>query len=432
MTTGQDAIDFEAIDFFTSDIFVNNPSRYYEFVRSQGPAYREPHHGVVMVTGYEEAAQIFRNHQDYSSCIAVTGPFPGFPVPLEGDDISELIEKHRDELPMSDQLPTLDQPEHTKQRALLMRLLTPNRLKETEDFMWQLADRQLDDFVSKGRCEFISDFAQPYAMLVIADLLGVPQEDRDEFREHLTTGGARRTGIGSTSTKPMSHNPLDFLYARFGDYVEDRRRNPREDVLTKMAQATFPDGSLPEVIDVVRVASNLFAAGQETTVRLLAAAVQVLGDTPGLEAELRQDTGRIPNFIEEALRFEGPIKGDFRLARVPTKIAGVDIPAGTIVMVMLGAANRDPNVFEEPDVFRVDRKNARLNMAFGLGVHSCPGGPLARAEARISFDRILARMHGIRIDQSQHGPAGARRYEYAPTFVLRGLQSLHIEFDPAG
>jgi cytochrome P450 len=119
------------------------------------------------------------------------------------------------------------------------------------------------------------------------------------------------------------------------------------------------------------------------------------------------------------------------LARCPVKVGGVDIPAGTTVMVLNGAANRDPRMFKEPDKFDLERPNARQQMAFGRGIHSCPGAPLARAEARIGFRRILERTRNIRISEQHHGPVGARRYDYVPTFILRGLTQLHIELDPA-
>ncbi len=421
-------MDPDAIDVFRDPAPVQDPFPYFDALRERCPVRREPHHDVVMVTGYEEAVAIYHDTETFSSCNSVSGPFPGFSEPLVGDDIGAFIEAHRDELPMSDQLPTLDPPVHTAHRGLLMRLITPKRLKENEEFMWRLADRQLDEFVDRGECELISAFASPFALLVIADLLGVPEADHEVFRRRLGPGPEGQT-VGGTGGA-IRHNPLEVLYERFAEYVEDRRREPRDDVLTGLAQATFPDGSTPEVIDVVRVAANLFAAGQETTVRLLAAALQLLAERPDLQDQLRRERERIPNFVEETLRFESPVKGDFRLARVPTTVGGVEIPAGTTVMVLNGAANRDPRRFDDPNEVRIERTNARQQIAFGHGAHTCPGAPLARAEGRVSLERILDRMRDIRISEAEHGPPGARRYDYVPTYILRGLQRLHLEFTP--
>jgi cytochrome P450 len=418
--------DFEAIDFFRGDELVADPYPYFEALREQCPVQREPHHGVMMVTGYDEAVEVFHDSKAFSSCTSVTGPFPGFPVPLEGDDVTELIEQHRDELPMSDQLPTLDPPVHTDHRALLMRLITPKRLKENEVSIWQFADRLLDEFLVGGEGEFISGFAGPFSLFVIADLLGVPEEDQEGFAEALQHR-PQSDGIGSIDDT-MTHSPLEFLYGRFTAYIEDRRREPRDDVLTGLATATFPDGSTPEVADAVRVAANLFSAGQETTVRLLGSALKLIAERPELQRQLHSERDRIPNFIEETLRMESPIKGDFRLSRVPVTVGGVDLPAGTTVMVLNGAANRDPRHFTDPGTFDVARPNARHHLAFGRGVHTCPGAPLARAEARACIERILDRTADIRISARVHGPADARRYQYLPTFILRGLTRLNLEF----
>jgi cytochrome P450 len=423
--------DFEAMDFFRDDGLVADPYPYFDALRATGPVTRERHHDVVMVTGYDEALQVYNDTATFSSCVSVTGPFPGFPVPLEGDDVSELIERHRDELPMSDQLPTLDPPVHTAHRGLLMRLITPKRLKENEASMWRLADGLLDTFLVGGEGEYVKGFAGPFTMLVIADLLGVPEEDRADFAEALHQAPGSGGGVGSTAEESLGHSPLKYLYQRFTGYIEERRRQPRGDVLTGLATATFPDGSTPEVVDVVRVAANLFAAGQETTVRLLSTALRLIGDDADLQDRLRRERALIPNFIEETLRIESPIKGDFRLARVPTTVGGVDIPAGTTVMVLNGAANRDPRHFDDPATLDVTRANARQQLAFGRGIHTCPGAPLARAEARVAIERLLDRTTDIRISERVHGPAGDRSYRYVPTFILRGLSRLQLEFTVA-
>jgi cytochrome P450 family 150 subfamily A5 len=423
--------DYDAIDFFRGDELVADPYPYFDWLRAQCPVRRERQHGVMMVTGYQEAITVYNDTATFSSCNSPTGPFPGFPVALEGDDVSSLIEQHRNELPMSDQLLTFDPPVHTAHRALLMRLITPKRLRENEEFMWRLADRQIDEFIDRGDGEFIRGYGQPFAMLVVADLLGVPESDHELFRERLGAGPSGRTGtVGSTGTEALAHNPLEFLYEQFTAYIEDRRRDPRDDVMTGMATATFPDGSTPSAIDVARIAANLFAAGQETTVRLFGTALQRIGDDRELQQLLREHREHIPNFVEECLRIESPVKGDFRLARVTTELGGVTVPAGSTLMVVNGAANRDPRRFEHPGDFEVERANARHHLAFGHGAHTCPGAPLARAEGRITIERLLDRMGDIRISAKEHGPAGARRYEYVPTYILRGVSRLHIEFEP--
>jgi cytochrome P450 len=419
---------FEKIDYFTDPAMVEDPYPYYEYLRSQAPVLQLSLHGVVAVSGYDEAAEVYRDPDTFSSCNSVIGPYAtlSIPEPLSGDDISETIARHRSRLPMNEHMVTMDPPDHTRQRSLLMRLLTPRRMNENEQFMWRLADRQLDEFLAKGQCEFIADYSQPFAMLVIADLLGVPEADHQQFR------GRLRGQVGPISGEQSEElNALASLDAWFETYIEDRRRAPREDVLTAMALAKYADGSTPAVVDVVRTATFLFAAGQETTARLLATALKYLAEYPKLQDQLRARRDLIPNFVEEALRIESPVKTDFRLARRTTTLAGVKIPAGTPVMLLNGAANRDPRRFERPHEFILDRPNAKEHLAFGRGIHVCPGGPLARVEAKVSLERILDKMRDIRLSEEHHGRAGARRFSYEPTYILRGLHALHLEFEPA-
>ena len=421
--------DYDTVDFFVDASLLEDPYPYYEHLRAQCPVLATAHHGVVAVSGYEEASDVYLNPGDFSSCNSVVGPFATFPVPLEGDDIEPIIERYRDQLPMYEHMVTMDPPEHTRERSLIMRLLTPKRLKENEEFMWGLADRQIDEFVADGRCEFIRAYTQPFAMLVVADVLGVPEADHERFRDGF--GLSASPGKLGSGSKGMSSNALYWLDELFTQYIEDRRREPRHDVLSDLALATYPDGTTPDVVNVVRTATFLFAAGQETTARLLAVGLKYLCEYPELQDELRAHKDRIPGFIEEALRIESPVKADFRLAKHPTTVGGVDIAAGTPVMLLNGAANRDPRLFDDPDEFRIDRPNAKVHIAFGRGPHVCPGGPLARVEGRVSIERILERMRNIRLSEEHHGPPGARRFDYEPTWVLRGLSNLHIEFTPA-
>jgi cytochrome P450 len=422
--------DWQTIDFFTDQSLVEDPYPYFDELRSACPVLQLPHLGVIAVTGYDEVSDVYRDNETFSSCNSVIGPYATFPVPLEGNDVTEIVARYRDQLPMAEHMVTMDAPDHTRERALLMRLLTPRRLKGSEEFMRQLAERQLDEFVAAGHCEFIGAYAQPFAMLVVAHVLGVPEEDHQRFREGFgLLGTVGEVGAGQEGNP--EGNALSWLDVEFAAYIEDRRRTPRQDVLTELALATYPDGTTPEVAAIVRTSTFLFAAGQETTARLLAAALKHLAEHPEIQDNLREDSARIPDFLEEVLRVESPVKADFRLANRSTSVGGVAIAAGTPVMLLNGAANRDPRRFECPNEFRADRANAQAHVAFGRGVHSCPGGPLARAESRVSLERILAKTRGIHLSEEHHGPPGGRRFRYEPTWILRGLTSLHLEFEPA-
>ena len=358
------------------------------------------------------------------------------PVALEGDDVSEIINSHREYIPQNDHIVTMDPPMHTRERGLLMGLITPKRLHENESFIWRLADQQLDEFIDEGRCEFVNAYAQPFSMLVIADLLGVPEADHRRFRDGfgLSTENFAplRTPDEATGGVPddSEMNPLSWLYDWFAGYIEERRLTPKNDALTLMAKAKYPDGSTPEVMAVAHQAAILFASGGETTARLLSAALIYLAEMPELQDQLRAQPKQVPNFIEECLRMESPIKTDFRLTKRTTSLAGVDLAAGTPMAIFLGAANRDPQRFDRPEQFRADRSNSREHLAFGRGIHFCPGAPLARSEGRVSIERILARTRDIRLSEEHHGAPGARHFDYEPTWLLRAVHDLHIEFTP--
>jgi cytochrome P450 len=403
-------------DFFTDPEVLQDPTPYYVALRERGPVWREPHKGVFMLSGIEEVLEAYTDHARFSAIVGPLGPLVPLPQPDEGESWAEVIERRRHEIPLGDQLMTLDPPRHTRHRALAGRLFTPRRLQENEEFILTLADELIDEFADRGKVEFAGAYSRPFTLLVIADLLGVPREDHQTFRGWL--GGPN---AGDPEGRQVADQVFANLEPYFTRYMEQRRASPGDDAMSRLATGRFPDGELPEVIDVVRLASVLFAAGQETTARLLTTGMRFLCEQPSVAGELRRDPEAIPNFVEECLRLEGPIKGSFRLALNDTSLGGVPIPAGSVLMAVLGAANRDPRVFDEPDRFDPKRANARRNIAFGYGEHFCPGASLARTEARISFERILARL-----DDLQLVDPGA--LSYAETFIIRGLNDLPVRF----
>jgi cytochrome P450 len=415
------------VNIFTDATVINDPYPYFDTLRSRCPVHSIGQPGVLAVTGYDEAVEIYRDNTAFSSCNAMGGPFPPFPVEAGTDDITELIQNNREHWVFNEFMVTKDGPDHEAERSLLRRLMTPKRLKENESKMAGMADDCLDGFLSNGRCELVRDYGKPFTTMVIADLLGVPDEDRNLFRK--VVGGQHLAAVGTES--PMPINPLEYMYETFSAYIEDRRHEPRDDVLTALATSTYPDGSLPDIAAIVRLATFLFGAGQDTSARLMASALRILADDQDLQATLRANLRRVPEFIEEVLRLESPTMSDFRMTQKTTHIGGVEIPAGTTIMLHPGASNRDPRHFPEPNALRLERENSREHIAFGRGVHSCPGGPLARAEGRVTVERFLQRTATLSISEEHHGPAGARRFRYDPTYIIRGLSRLHLEFTPA-
>lgn len=414
------------VDFFTDPRVAATAEPYFTHMLENHPVFREPKYGVVIVAGYEEALQVYHQPDVYSSINRVGGPVLDLPFEVTGDDITELLEKHRDHFASSDQIVTFDPPMHTDHRSVLMGLITPKRLKENEEFLKRMADRYIADILEQGKLEFIWDYAKKYTILAVGDLLGVPEEDFPFLLE--TFASAPGPVLGNLELQKNHHSSLELMYDYFIAKIEERRKDPRQDVLTGLALASFPDGSLPEPLEVARIAANMFAAGQETTVQLMGIALQRLAEDKDLQDLLRREPGLVAAFIEETLRIEAPIKGSFRVTRRATTLGGLDIEPGTNIMLLHGAAGLDARVFDKPLEFDANRANARQHLAFGRGIHTCPGAPLARAEAVFTIQRLLEQMSDISIDDEHHGPAGAREWDLIPSSKFKGHQHLYLTF----
>ena len=421
--------DLAQRNYFTDHEILVDPYAYFEAIRAHGPVYRLPGQDIVVVTGFAETIEVLGNTRDFSSAMAPQGPAAPLPFTPEGSDITPLIEAHRTQFMGGDLVVSLDDQPHTFSRSILSRLFTPSKLRANEAFMTDYADRMVREMVGKGGCDMMREVATPYVTNVIADLLGVPEDDRKLFMEAIDAG----VGAGSLDPGDLEQQnaPLILMGMYFSQYVADRRANPKDDVLSDLSHATYPDGSLPDAMEIVRLATFLFAAGQDTSAKLLGNALCFIADQPGLQDKLRADPTLIPALIEEVLRLEGSTKMTARLARKDSAIAGVDCPAGTKVMVALAAANRDPRRWDDPKSLMLDRPKIRENLAFGRGAHTCIGAPLARVEVRVLLEKLLEHTAHIDLDPARHGPKGARKLEFEPSFIIRGLAQLEVILTPA-
>jgi cytochrome P450 len=416
-------------DFFTDPALIDDPRDYFDAMRSRAPVAKESYHGSIMVTGYDEAMEILNRRDDtFSSIVSVLGPIPPLPFTPEGEDITDQLEEHRAEIPWSMHLVCFDGQKHAEHRALLTSLLTYKRLKQNEAYLYGLADRLLDGFVARGHSNIVPEFAHATTTYAISDLLGIPEGDRAELLELI---GAPPSQLAGDAVHKVGPDPLIFMKPRFDQYLRERQENPKGDLMTELLQSRFKDGSAPDFDMVSGLARFLFGAGQDTTSRLIAMAIAILAEKPELQERLRADPSRVPDFLEEVLRYDAPVKTLYRLARKHTTVGDMDVPAGTVITVCLSAASNDPRRFEMPATFDIDRQGVRDHMAFSRGAHGCLGAPLARMESRVAIERFLARTRDIRLSDEHHGRAGARRYRFEPTYSFRSLSDLYVTFTPA-
>lgn len=417
----------DEIDYFSDYEVLKDPYQYFEDMRAYGPVHQLQSHDMVLVTGFKEAVEVLRNHEDFSSvaCVVPTQPLPFEP---QGDDISEQIEAHRDQFQRSDIVVSADGQKHAADRSLMTVLFTPSRLKENEKYMNQIAGKMVREVVKKGECELINEVAVPYVTMVIADILGVPEEDREVFRREID---AAPPVVGSMDSDSESEvEPFLFMIPYFANYIADRRTNPRKDVLTEFANAKYPDGSLPDPEDLIRNATFLFGAGQDTSAKLLGNTMKFLVQDAELQQRVREDRSLIPALLEEVLRLEGSTKMTSRVAKRKARIGDTEIPAGKSIFIALSAANRDPSRWEDPSALKLKRPGIKEHLAFGRGAHTCVGNPLARAEIRVILNHLFDQTADITLSEKHHGPHGKRNFDYEPSFILRGLKELHLELTP--
>jgi cytochrome P450 len=411
-------------DYFTDFAILRDPYPYFEAIAAQGDVFHDKRQDIYFVTGFEAARAVLLDAQRFSSAIAVNGPvgLPDFGTSREA--ITAGLAKFRAQNPLAQLLVNYDGEEHAAVRSLLSRLFTPSRLKANEEFMAGLAAEMVGQIAAAGQAEIVKGLAAPYVTLVIADLLGVPGDDREKFREAIDNGPP--AGNMTQGDDRPADATLIYLGGFFMRYISERRAKPCDDVMSELATASYPDGSTPELLEVVKAAMFLFAAGQDTSAKLLGNAVRHLCEHPELQGRLRAEPAMIGPFIEEMLRLEGSTKVTFRLTLEDVELGGTAIPAGKPVVVAIAAANRDPARWSEPEAFRLDRKDGIQHLAFGRGPHTCIGAALARAEVKALLQTLLQQTSAITLDEEKHGPAAARELVYEPSYIIRGLDELHV------
>lgn len=412
--------DYFALD----DASTRDPFEFYELARQQGPVYQDPHTGVYVLTSLKHIIEVSRNTEEFSSAVCATGPETQFPEPLTGtgEGLQQQLDRLVDSIPGAIPFLSYDPPRHTRLRRMLARLFTPAHVARIEPRAVQLANQLIDGFGSDGAAEWTTQFSEPFSFLVISELFGIPEDGKEELRVVLADAD-RGTAVGqpgrSTIEVMMGH-----VGEILGRYIPERRDEPRDDVLSEIACARYEDtGELPELTDWIPVLGQVFSAGAPTTSALIAHAMRIAATDPSMQIALHDEPGYAERLVEETLRFEAPVKGLFRLAKVDVQVGETPVPAGSVVMLCYQAANRDPSEFECPARIDVRREGLRRHVAFGHGPHLCLGAPVARLEARVALEVTFDRLYNVRLSAT-HG-----RAERLPSFVVNGLTQLYLDFD---
>jgi cytochrome P450 len=318
---------------------------------------------------------------------------------------------------------TADPPEHERFRVLVNKAFTASRVKKMQNYIEQIVDELIDRFIDKGECEFVSELAVPLPVKVIATQLGVPQDALHKFKKWSDSFIARLGRMNSKEQEIECAKDVVAFQHYFNNVIEERRKQPKDDIITDLVKAEVAGERSLNTAELLNIIQQLLVAGNETITNAIAGGMLLLIQNPDQIALVQKEPSKIENLVEEVLRLETPTAGMWRVVRQETELEGVQIPAGSLVMVRFDSANRDPAKFQDGEGFDVCRQNAGSHVAFGHGIHFCVGAMLARKEMQVAYERLLLRLKNIRL------APGKNDLKHFPNVLLRGLKHLYIEFD---
>jgi cytochrome P450 len=388
----------------------------------EAPVYLDPGTGFYVITRYEDLREILLDPVTYSS-----GGFLDIvrdSVTADRADRMRRLYEEEGWLP-GPSLSMIDDPHHKELRRVFDNAFRAGKIRELEDVVRDTAFELVDSFADKGACDFVRAFAVPFPLLIIGVQMGADKADIWKIKGWTEAWISRLGMMQSEEDERRSVEAEIEGQHFFKGIIDELRRKPNGTVLSDIVNATLADGRyLTDNEIFAHMMADTFVGGSETTTNALAAGVQLLCENPEQYALLRSDPERYMRpFAEEVLRLESPVQGLFRVTTKDVELHGVAIPAGKVLNVRFGGANRDPRHFPCPERLDLERANAGSHLAFGSGVHHCLGAPLARRELYWGFTALLARVDNIRL------APGRNDLKHQPNFMLRALRELHIEYD---
>jgi cytochrome P450 len=366
-----------------SEEYFTNPFDIYRRMREDAPLYYDEKEDFYALTRHEDVAGALKDFETYSSS--------------RGCDLAMV---RRGISPEQKSIIFMDPPEHRHMRSLLNKAFTPRAVQSQHDTVVEVVDKYLSA-ADPNQFDVVQDFSGPFPVEVITTMAGVPEEYRQQLRHWIDTSLSREPGQIEISEAGMQAN-IDTAMYYFG-LVQERRENPRDDMLSKLIAAEIPaeDGQTRKLddIEICGFATLLGGAGAETVTKLIGSAAVLFAHNPDQWEKLKEDRSKIPGAVEELLRYEGPVQYNVRWTLKEAHTSGGTIPAGKPVFLMKAAANRDPDAFTDADTFDIERDQTEAqHLGLGYGIHSCLGAALARMESSIALEKLLEFMPRYEVD----------------------------------
>lgn len=396
------AVDFDRF----AEPHLEDPYPLYRQLREQAGVFFADAFGMWIVTRYDDVRAVLTDSARFSSAYLIRTPHQ--PAP----GVTDILAQGHPEVRV---LLNQDPPDHARTRALVARAFSPRRVAGLQPRIQQITDELIDAFADTGSADLVRQLTWPLPLRVICELIGLPVTDAEQIRAW-TDDLARLTSFGTTPDEQRAAAHGSVAFERYlADQIEQRRRAPRDDLLTTVLTA---DGTAPLSTDeVVSLLTTLVFAGHETTANLLGNALLLLLQRPDLWAAAAGDAALVDAVVEETLRVDAPVQGMFRIAVTDTELSGVTIPAGAQVFALIGSANHDPDTFPHPDTTDPGRRGAERHLSFGHGIHFCIGAALARAEAAAAITTLTRRLPQLRLAPGFRAP-------YLPNLLHRGPHRL--------
>lgn len=404
--------DDAVANIFLSPEGLADPAPYYHHLRVTAPVHRSAT-GAVFLTRYDDCREALRNNR-----LGKSDAVPQNLLPGTDPEVRAIRQEQARRARASDQATSmlfLNPPRHTRQRSLVSRAFTPRRVEQLRSSIRSLADDLVDEFVDAGGGDLLEALAFPLPVAVIGTMVGVPAHDWPQFRGLITASAVGLEPTASADDLRIAETAGAQVRAYFRDLLAERKARPQDDLLSDLLAVEDAGDRLSEG-EIVAVAILLFAAGFETTTNLIGNGMAALLRHPAQMQRLWDDPSLLPAAVDEVLRWDSPVQLDGRTALEPTVVAGEEIAAGTRVITLLGAANRDPAHFDDPDRFDVGRDDGPP-MSFASGIHYCLGANLSRAEGQEVFGALIERCATIE-------PAGDLRQRNRMT--LRGFEAVPV------